>query len=79
LQDRATAALGDKLLRKEKFASEIFGRRLVFFYVAVQNKFTFLCGPMSNRRRINSFRIVRVLADAPLGSAAAGGFRINNL
>jgi hypothetical protein len=38
-----------KLLRTEKFASEIFGRGPVSFYAAVRNKFTYLCGPMSNQ------------------------------
>jgi hypothetical protein len=48
-----------KLLRKEKFTSEIFGRKPVFFYAAMQQEFTYLCDPMSNQRRINRFWIVR--------------------
>jgi hypothetical protein len=48
-----------KLLRKEKFASEIFGRKPVSFYAAMQQEFTYLCDPMSNQWRINRFRIVR--------------------
>jgi hypothetical protein len=64
-QDRANSARPDKLLRKEKFASEIFGRTPVSFYAAVQEEFTYLCEPVSNQRRINRFRIIRVKTRCP--------------
>ena len=69
-----------KLLRKEKFASEIFGRTPVSFYAAVQEEFTYLCEPVSNQRRINRFRIIRVKARCPASvDVGAARFRINNL
>jgi hypothetical protein len=61
-----------KLLRKEKFASEIFGRNAVSFYAALQDKFTFLCDPVSNQRRINRFRIVRIEPTPGFGYVPAG-------
>jgi hypothetical protein len=50
-------ALSGKLLRKEKFASEIFCHFRARFYVAAQKKFTASCDPMPNQGGINGFRI----------------------
>ena len=41
----------------EKFASEIFCHNPSRPYAAMQKKFTYLCGLVSNRRRINRFRV----------------------
>jgi hypothetical protein len=60
-----------KLLRKEKFASEIFGRAPVSFHAAVQQEFTYLCDPMSNQRRINRFRMVGTVPICGFGSMPA--------
>jgi hypothetical protein len=49
----------DKLMRKEKFASEIFCPQTLCFYAAMRKEFTDLCIPLSNQRRINGFSITR--------------------
>jgi hypothetical protein len=68
-----------KLLRKEKFASEIFGRKPVSFYAAMQQEFTYLCDPMSNQRRINRFRIMDITPARIRFGIGAAGFHVNSL
>jgi hypothetical protein len=58
-------ALGVKLLRKEKFASEIFCHFPARFYVAAQKEFTASCDSPSNQSGINGFRIVAASGHRP--------------
>jgi hypothetical protein len=55
---RTKSALTGKLIRNEKFASEIFCNNFPSLLVASQKEFTGLCGLASNERRINGFRVV---------------------
>jgi hypothetical protein len=50
-------ALANKLLRKEKFASEIFGYFPRVLMLQRKKEFTASCGPPSNQSGINGFRI----------------------
>ena len=55
--NRTDPALADKLMRNEKFASEIFFKLALMLsaYAAPRKDFTSLCGMTSNRRRIKRF------------------------
>jgi hypothetical protein len=60
LVNRTHFALAHKVMPFKKFASEIFSSKPLRFYAALQQQFTYLCGPASNQRRINRFRVVRI-------------------
>jgi hypothetical protein len=63
-------ALPNKLMRKEKFASEIF-RRHPAVYVALQKENSPDCaGPASNGSGINGFRLPAIDRDAGAGAPA---------
>jgi hypothetical protein len=55
---------GHKLLRNEKFASEIFGRRIAALLVATHKDITFLCEHTPKQRGINGFKVGRDTLDA---------------
>jgi hypothetical protein len=61
--NRTDSALADKLMRNEKFASEIFFKLVLITsaYAAPRKDFTSLCGMTSNRRRIKRFRVALLL------------------
>jgi hypothetical protein len=75
LLNRTNFALPDKLMRKAKFASEIFCHNPLSSYAASQKEFTNLCGPASKQWRINRFRVVcsvRILTSVEHHQGCAG-------
>jgi hypothetical protein len=78
LLNRTNSAHAHKLVRNEKFASEIFCHKPPPFYAASQKELTALCGSLSNQSGINGFRVAPRNPDANPGPASPREFRIKN-
>jgi hypothetical protein len=64
-------ALRNKIMRIEKFASEIFFHKRGPYYAAAQKEFTYLCDLVSKQRGINGFIITLIPPNPGLGWARA--------
>jgi hypothetical protein len=79
LVNRTNSALANKLIGNEKFASKISGRKPQYFYAAARRELTYLCGPTSKQRRIDSFRIASLNPNAGVGSTPSVELRTKSL